>query len=160
MRIIENSWHQDTLEYYGEYDDFYSLDFTREKDIRYAINRWLSIRWEDTLYKNLIKENLRYMIMTYDFGSGYVWLPNIDNDLETPNIARENHAEWERLYKNFLLILWDEWFHEPFVEADLSNYRIRVDDEFVRFPHMPELWKNPIYKARSSVGCGQRTMIE
>ena len=39
MKMIENSWYQDTLEYYGEYDDFYSLDFTQDKDVRYAINR-------------------------------------------------------------------------------------------------------------------------
>lgn len=146
MRVIENSWYQDTLEYYDEYDDFYSLDFTQEKDIRYAIKRWLSMEWENTLYQNLMKENLRYMIMTNDFGSGYIWLPNIDDDPKTPNIAREDYSEWERLYKNFLLILWDEWFQEPFVETDLSNYRVRIDDEFIRFPHMPELWKNPIYK--------------
>lgn len=146
MKMIENSWYQDTLEYYGEYDDFYSLDFTQDKDVRYAINRWLSMGWKNTLYQNLMKESLRYMIMTNDFGSGYVWLPNIDNDPETPNIAREDYSEWERLYKKFLLILWDEWFYEPFIEADLSNYKVRIDDEFVRFPHMPELWKEPIYE--------------
>ena len=29
---------------------------------------------------------------------------------------------------------------------DLYQYRERIDDEFVQFPHMPELWKKPIYK--------------
>lgn len=146
MCMLEGVWEQNTLEHYGEYDDFYSLDFMQEKDMRYAINRWLSIEWENALHKNLIKENLRYMIMTDNFGSGYVWLPNIDNAPATPNTSRGNYEEWKRLYKNFLLILWDEWFHEPFVEADLSNYRVRVDNEFVWFPHMPELWKEPIYE--------------
>ncbi len=54
-----------------------------------------------------------------------------------------------RIFFNFLLILWDEWFHEPFIPANLSQYRERIDREFVEFPHMPELWGKPKYKVEA-----------
>ena len=54
--------------------------------------------------------------------------------------------EFDKAFNQFLLWLWDEWFHEPFTPAELSNYRTRTDFEFVNFPHVPEMWKMPKYE--------------
>lgn len=145
-RLLHSSWGSSALEHYQEEDDYYSLDLSNEKDARYAINRWLSGSWRNKTEESVYKESLRYAITKKIGLEGGPWLPNIDNAPEKPNVPRENLDEWWELYHQFLLILWDEWFHEPFVEADLSNYRVRVDNEFVWFPHMPELWKEPIYE--------------
>ena len=144
-RALEGAWHSETLEHYQEEDEYYSLDLSSEKDARYAINRWLLVGWRNN-EKPIYKESLRYAITKDGYLNADVWLPGIDY-VPVEGVHNETHSqEFDRLYKNFLLILWDEWFNEPFVEADLSNYRVRIDDEFVRFPHMPELWKEPIYK--------------
>ena len=47
--------------------------------------------------------------------------------------------------KNFMLWLWETLYEEPFVEADLSEYRIRVDESFVNNPNNPERWGEPEY---------------
>lgn len=137
-RALEGVWHSETLEHYQEEDVYYSLDLSSEKDARYAINRWLLVGWRNN-EKPIYKEGLRYAITKDGYLNADVWLPGIDD-------IGEDFEQFKNLYKNFLLILWDEWFHEPFVEADLSNYKVRVDNEFIRFPHMPELWKELIYK--------------
>ena len=51
---LRNQWHSETLEHYQE-DEYYSLDFTNETDIRYAINKWLSIGWHNEIEKNIYK---------------------------------------------------------------------------------------------------------
>nr|WP_309597028.1 hypothetical protein [Moraxella osloensis] len=145
---LRNQWHSETLEHYQE-DEYYSLDFTNETDIRYAINKWLSIGWHNEIEKNIYKESLRYAITKDGYLDADVWLPNIDNAPETPNTPREDLNQWKVLYKKFLLILWDEWFHEPFVPANLRNYRVRTDFEFVNFPHVPEMWKQAQYAENS-----------
>lgn len=38
------------------------------------------------------------------------------------------------------------FFDEDYVAIDGLTYIERVDDEFVNFPHMPELWVTPKYK--------------
>jgi len=57
--------------------------------------------------------------------------------------------QWKALYKRFLLILWDERYHEKFEPANLSEYRVRTDFEFVNFPHVPEMWKQAQYAENS-----------
>lgn len=143
-RSLESVWHSETLEHYQDDKEYYALDFSKEEDVRFAIKKWLnnedinSCSWRKS-EKPIYKESLRYAITKDGYLNADVWLPGID-DIEG------DFEQFKNLYKNLLLILWDEWFHEPFVEADLSNYKVRVDNEFVRFPHMPELWKEPIYK--------------
>jgi len=34
-------------------------------------------------------------------------------------------------------------FDEDYVAIDGLTYIERIDEEFVNFPHMPELWKSP-----------------
>ena len=148
---LRNQWHSDTLEHYQEEDEYYSLDFTNEKDVRYAIKKWLTggLGWRNNLEESIYKESLRYVITKDGYLDADIWLPNIDNAPETPNTPREDLNQWKVLYKKFLLILWDEWFHEPFVPANLRNYRVRTDFEFVNFPHVPEMWKQAQYAENS-----------
>ncbi|WP_147285091.1 hypothetical protein [Moraxella ovis] len=117
--------------------------------MKFAIKKWLKNgdgrSWRNN-EKPIYKEGLRYAITKDGYLNADVWLPGIDY-VPIEGVHNETHSqEFDRLYKNFLLILWGKWFNEPFVEADLSNYRVRIDDEFVRFPHMPKLWKESIYK--------------
>lgn len=146
-QTLESCWRQDTLEHYQEDEEYFALDFSKEKDARYAIRKWLKQSdWSDIPRKNLYRETLRYIITSGKGLEADIWLPGIDDENEYPSTDQEDFNSWKKNYKNFLLILWDEWFHERFVPADLSQYRERIDDEFVQFPHMPELWKKPIYK--------------
>ena len=148
-RTLQGAWYSETLEHYQEEEEYYSLDFTNENDIRYAIRKWLSGGWYNDAHEMLCKESLRYAITKDGCLHANVWLPNIDDEFETPDEYKKDLNQWKVLYKQFLLILWDEWFHEPFVPADLSQYRVRIDSEFVNFPHMPELWKSPTYEPES-----------
>lgn len=149
-RTLESAWHSETLEHYQEDEEYYSLDFSKEEDVRFAIRKWLKVEDKDSINwrnneKLIYKESLRYVITKYGYLNADVWLPSIDY-IPIEGIHTEIHAqEFERLYRNFLLILWDEWFNEPFIEANLSHYRVRIDREFILFPHMPELWNKPIY---------------
>lgn len=143
-RSLESAWHSETLEYYQEDKEYYALDFSKEEDVRFAIQKWLKNEGEDSCSwrnneKPIYKEILRYAITKDGCLNADVWLPGIDG-------IGGDFEQFKSSYKNFLLILWDEWFHELFIEADLSNYKVRIDNEFVRFPHMPELWKEPIYE--------------
>lgn len=152
--LIEGSWHPDTLEYYEQEEEFYRLDFSNEKDVSYAIKKWLSMKWFSIQSKIQYKEDLRYCITAKKWVLGNVFMNNLNGNtsiLTNPNIKSEYWNDWdnwdneEKNYFNFLLILWNEWFNEPFVSAELSNYRERTDREFVEFPHMPELWKEARY---------------
>ncbi|MCE7531223.1 hypothetical protein [Acinetobacter nosocomialis] len=155
-RIIEEAWHPDTVEFYNFENEFYRLDFSKEEDARYAINKWLSIdKWHSIESMLQHKEDLRYCITKKKYPLGNVDLNNLDGDathVQKPNISNEYWDSWgawdswDKNFFNFLLILWDEWFHEPFIPANLSQYRERIDREFVEFPHMPELWGKPKYK--------------
>ncbi|WP_373359053.1 hypothetical protein ACEN3H_08690 [Acinetobacter lactucae] len=158
-RIIEGAWHPDTVEFYNFENEFYCLDFSKEEDARYAINKWLSIdKWHSIESMLQHKEDLRYCITKKKYPLGNVDLNNLDGDathVQKPNISNEywdswdGWDSWDKNFFNFLLILWDEWFHEPFIPANLSQYRERIDREFVEFPHMPELWRKPKYKVEA-----------
>lgn len=141
-RVFESAWLSDTLEHYGEDEEYYALDLSKEKDARFAICKWLARGWRNQ-EKSIYKESLRYLItlkgkdLNGKYLDGNFHLSGID---DKPNIA-----EFDGALNQFLLWLWDEWFHESFVPANLSQYRVRKDFEFVSFPHMPELWKTPKY---------------
>ena len=36
-QTLESCWRQDTLEHYQEDEEYFALDFSKEKDARYAI---------------------------------------------------------------------------------------------------------------------------
>ena len=155
-RMIEGAWHPDTVEYYNFEDEFYNLDFSNEKDVRYAINKWLKVgEWRSEQEKNQYQADLKYCITKKRYPLGNVDLNNLDGDashVHKPNIHNQywdnwdNWDNWDKNFFNFLLFLWSEWFDEPFVPADLSQYRERIDRKFVTCPWMPELWGEPEYK--------------
>jgi hypothetical protein len=143
------------LEYYQQEDEFYSLDFSNENDVFYAIKKWLSVKWPSTQAMLQYKEDLRYCITLKKWVTGNAFLNNIEGNtsfLENPNIKSTYWASWdswdneEKNYFNFLLMLWSEWFNDSFMPAELQIYRERVDRKFIEFPHMPELWGKAIYK--------------
>ncbi len=151
-RLIDGSWNPDTLEYYQQEDDFYSLDFSNKKDVFYAIKKWLSVEWHSDQCKIQFQEDLRYCITSKKWVIGNAFLNNLEGNtsfLENPNIKSIYWDNWDNEEKNyfyFLLMLWNEWFSEPFVPAELPMYKERIDREFVEFPHMPELWGKAKYK--------------
>lgn len=62
-QTLESCWRQDTLEHYQEDEEYFALDFSKEKDARHAIRKWLKQSdWSDTPRKNLYRETLRYII--------------------------------------------------------------------------------------------------
>ena len=142
-RAFEIQWLSDTLEHYGEDEEYYALDLSKEKDARFAIRKWLARGWRNQ-ERSIYKESLRYLItlkgkdLSGKYLDGNYNLSGID---DKPTIE-----EFDKAFNQFLLWLWDEWFHEPFTPAELSNYRTRTDFEFVNFPHVPEMCKMPKYE--------------
>ena len=139
-------FHEDWLEYKGWDKEFYALDLTDEKQALYAIRTWLTATPTPNYpaighYQE--KEACRYCL-TKERGWGSVWLPGIDGDANYKQYSMEH---WKREMQKFYLLLWSELFpDDPYKPADLSQYRQRVDQGFVNFPHMPELWGEPVYK--------------
>ncbi|MEB5477664.1 hypothetical protein [Acinetobacter pollinis] len=151
--LIESCWHPDVLEYYKDENEFYSLDFSNINHIEYAINKWLGVsKWRSLEEEKQYKEDLRYCITKKKWVLGNAFLNKIDNtlpNLRKPVIDNKYWNDWDNDEKNFfllLLMLWEKWFNEPFSPADLSQYRERIDEEFVNFPHMPEFWNEAKYK--------------
>jgi hypothetical protein len=153
---------EDTAEHYDYLDELNALDFKIEEDALYAIRKWLipNPEWSAVgMYQ--LKEVCRYcLIKGYPFGS--VWLPGISGigtGFGQPNDVGDME-KWEILSTKFHLLLWYELFKEPFVPADLSQYRQRVDDRnfgggddiprvlggFKYHPDSPELWGEPMYE--------------
>lgn len=76
--MIEAVWNPDALEYYQQDEEFFGLDFSNQEDIRYAINKWLSMKeWRSNQIREQYKEDLRYCITKkkYPIG-GYTVDPN------------------------------------------------------------------------------------
>ncbi len=141
---------EDWLEYKGWDKEFYALDLADQRQALYAIRKWLS-PGKDARYPESgwyrVKEACRYCL-TKDIPFGDVWLPGI-SDLYTGNGGggTSDVAKGEQLSRAFHLLLWAEMFpDDPYRPADLGQYRQRVDENFVRFPHMPELWGEPEYR--------------
>lgn len=140
--------HEDWLEYKGWDKEVYSLDFSNRDQALYAINKWLLSEGHQNnkvheLYEYQIKEACRYCL-TKVLAWGSVYLPGIDTDINSKEFSIEL---WKLEMQKFYLLLWGELFpDDPYKPADLSQYRQRVDFNFVHFPHMPETWGEPEYK--------------
>lgn len=138
------SLKDDTLEFFlspEEYDSYYALDMRNKKDALMVIHKWLmpvDELWKTTQVLSLLKESLRHILTKKMILPVDVWLPGID-DVDDLYDYHE--------YESFLLLLWEELFHEPFFPADVRLYRERIDRNFVCFPHMPEMWETPEFKA-------------
>lgn len=119
-----------------EYEDYYGADFKDEEQLLKWLNRLLYIIDKETNqgYK-LYKTSLRKIIHSNETVPIDIYLPGI-----------EEVDDWYVAYNKFLLNLWSYLFDEDYVAIDGLTYIERIDEEFVNFPHMPELWKTPRYK--------------
>lgn len=137
-QLIDSAFDGTKLEYYGDFDEFSSLNLIKTQDAIYAIRKWLSIgAWRSEQERSQYQESLRYCLTTKKIPPYTAWLAGID-DVGDMSL-------WEKHLFDFLYILWQEWFDEPFTPANLTNYRERIDLEFVNHPWMPEAWKEPKY---------------
>lgn len=136
----------DDAEHYGYYDELFALDFKKKEDAVYAIKKWLKpLIDEETInkpvyYRN-VKEGLRRLITLNRMPASRHAMPGFDF---SDGMTMDAYPE---AAKNFMLWLWETLYEEPFVEADLSEYRIRVDESFVNNPNNPERWGEPEYAA-------------
>jgi hypothetical protein len=142
MRGFQEDW----LEYKGWDKEFYALDLSQTEQALYAIRKWLTeerdLNWS-SVGTFQIREACRYCT-TKGLGWANLWLPGIDGDAEFKQHSVDN---WQREMQKFYLLLWTELFPEsPYTPADLGQYRQRIDQNFVQFPHMPEKWEQPEYK--------------
>ena len=133
----------DDAEHYGYYDELFALDFKKKEDAVYAIKKWLKSDIDAEAVSKPIsytkeKEGLRRLITLNR-------LPASRHDM--PGWGGIPMEEFDIHAKNFMLWLWETLYEEPFVEADLSEYRIRVDESFVNNPNNPERWGEPEYAA-------------
>ena len=142
MRGFQEDW----LEYKGWDKEFYALDLTQKEQAIYAIQKWLTNEKDESwpeVGTFQIKEACRYCL-TKERAWANVWLPGIDGDASSKPHSMEH---WKREMQRFNLLLWSELFpDDPYKPADLGQYRQRVDQNFVNFPHMPETWGTPEYK--------------
>lgn len=131
----------DSLEHHlkEEYEDYYDADFKDEEQLLKWLNRLLyKIDKETNQGYELYKTNLRKIIHSNETVPIDIYLPGIE-DIEKMD-------DWRIAYNEFLLNLWSYLFDEDYVAIDGLTYIERIDEEFVNFPHMPELWKTPRYK--------------
>ena len=121
-----------------EYEDYYDSDMTKTDIAIKWISRLIIPQPIKTSDGDVYKESLRQIITSNMSAGANIHLAGIDDidDIDA----------WSVEYRKFLLILWDYMFHEPFVAADLSKYRERIDEGFVNRPWMPETWGSPEYK--------------
>lgn len=136
----------DTAEHYGYYDELFALDFKKKEDAVYAIRKWLKPLIDERSTTRPFspkreKEGLRRLITLNRMPASRHAMPGFDF---SDGMTMEAYPE---AAKNFMLWLWETLYEEPFVEADLSEYRIRVDESFVNNPNNPERWGEPEYAA-------------
>ncbi|MGP4733954.1 MULTISPECIES: hypothetical protein [unclassified Psychrobacter] len=128
----------DSLEHHlkEEYEDYYDADFKDQEQLLKWLNRLLyKIDKETNQGYKLYKTSLRKIIHSNETVPIDIYLPGI-----------EEVDDWYVAYNKFLLNLWSYLFDEDYVAIDGLTYIERIDEEFVNFPHMPELWKTPRYK--------------
>lgn len=119
-----------------EYEDYYDADFKDEEQLSKWLHRLLyKIDKETNQGYELYKTSLRKIIHSNETVPIDIYLPGI-----------EEVDDWYIVYNRFLLNLWSYLFDEDYVAIDGLKYIERIDEEFVNFPHMPELWKTPRYK--------------
>lgn len=131
----------DTAEHYGYYDELFALDFKKKEDAVYAIKKWLKPLIDERSVTRPFspkreKEGLRRLITLNRLPASRHDMPGWE---DIPMDEFDIHAN------NFMLWLWETLYEQPFVEADLSEYRIRVDESFVQNPNNPERWGEPEY---------------
>lgn len=146
--MIMTPFEEEFAEHYQYDSELYALDFTVEDQALYAIRKWL-LRSLNPHFKETEtgrrqkKEACRYCL-TKERAWANVWLPGIDGDASSKPHSMEH---WKREMQRFYLLLWSELFpDDPYKPADVGQYRQRVDQNFVNFPHMPETWGAPEYK--------------
>jgi hypothetical protein len=145
---VVSAFKEEIAEHYQYADELYKLDFTNNEQALYAIRKWLMkpinplyVETPTGLFQK--KEACRYCL-TKQLGWANVWLPGIDGDANFKGYSMEH---WKREMQKFYLLVWSELFpDDPYKPADLSQYRQRIDENFVQFPHMPESWGAPEYK--------------
>lgn len=119
-----------------EYEDYYDADFKDEEQLSKWLHKLLyKIDKERNQGYELYKTSLRKIIHSNETVPIDIYLPGI-----------EEVDDWHVTYNKFLLNLWSYLFDEDYVAIDGLTYIERIDEEFVNFPHMPELWKTPRYK--------------
>jgi len=134
----------DVAEHYRYDEELFALDFKKKEDAVYAIKKWLKPDIDAEVVNKPIsyakeKEGLRRLITLNR-------LPASRHDM--PGWEDCTLEEFQTIHKkNFMLWLWETLYEEPFVEANLSEYRIRVDESFVNNPNNPERWGEPEYAA-------------
>lgn len=141
-------FEEDWLEYKGWDQEFYALDLTDDQQALYAIRNWLlpsrNPHFKETETGRIQKKEACRYCLTKERAWANVWLPGIDGDA---HFSPKSMEHWKREMQRFYLLLWSELFpDDPYKPADLSQYRQRVDQNFVNFPHMPETWAQPEYK--------------
>jgi hypothetical protein len=140
---VAGAFNDEVAEHYRYDKELNALDFKDETQALYAIRKWVlpDIGWTD-IGRYLRKEACRFELSRgLPLGDG--WLPGISGDAQFNRYDRELYRrESPKVY----LLLWHEVFKEPFVKADLKQYRQRVDLGFRNSPDVPELWGEPEYK--------------
>lgn len=131
----------DDAEHFGYYDELFALDFKKKEDAVYAITKWLKPMIDDEAIKWPIfyekeKEGLRRLITLNKMPAGRHSVPGFEF---ADGMTME---EYPKHTANFLRWLWETLYEEPFVPADLSQYRLRIDKPFRDNPTNPELWGN------------------
>lgn len=140
---VVTAFNDEVVEHYRYNKELDALDFKDEEQALYAIRRWIlpDIRWTD-IGRHLRKEACRFQL-TRGIPLGDGWLPGIAGDAQYNRYSMEIY---NRESPKFHFLLWHEVFQEPFVKADLKQYRQRVDFDFEKFPDFPDKWLEPEYK--------------
>jgi hypothetical protein len=146
--MVMTPFDEEVAEHYQYEAELIALDLTDRDQALYAIRKWLlnsvNTNFKDTLTGRFQRREACRYCLTKELGWANVWLPGIDGDV---NFKQHSMEHWVREMQKFYLLLWNELFpDDPFQPADLTQYRQRVDTNFVNFPHMPELWGDPVYK--------------
>jgi hypothetical protein len=141
-QLVVDPIDQDVAEHYQYFKELNALDFKIEEEALYAIRNWLlpDRGWSE-IGTYLRQEACRYRL-TKKQAFGGVWLPGIEGG-DFSDVAM---ATYRIECQKFHLLLWNELFRNtPFVPADLSQYRQRVDHQFMACPDAPQDWGAPQY---------------
>lgn len=138
--------NEEVAEHYSYLEELNSLDFKDQGQALYAIREWLlpNRGWSE-MGAFLRKEACRYCLTKgIDFGN--VWLPGIADSVASLDNLQSMQI-YARESTRFHLLLWNELFpNDPYVPADLRQYRQRVDHKFVACPDAPQDWGAPLYE--------------
>jgi hypothetical protein len=142
-QLVVDPIDQEVAEHYQYLEELNALDFRVEAQALSAVRKWLlpDRGWSE-MGAYLRQEACRYQL-TRGQAFGNVWLPGI----EGTDFSDAAMAAYRIESRKFHLLLWNELFpHTPFVPADLSQYRQRVDHQFMACPDVPHEWGSPQYE--------------